>query len=274
MEDAVGFHITCGDCHVQGEADVPAIGGHAECARCHAAEVGLEGAPAMDDCTGCHDVGARVERHRRRLIVGDLHFDHRNHQVDRRGATIRCQACHADSAGAGGRDDHPAPRVATCVACHDDSARTPDGMRMRACETCHATLSQGIGQLAPRSHLPATERPLDHTLAFRRDHGEDAARDTRRCANCHTQMSGNARAACDECHQNMRPWDHNVMWRESDHGDYCLACHQQKPRSHLFGWRDEHGLRARINPRACFVCHDPDAGDLERTGCKQDGCHL
>jgi hypothetical protein len=290
MEAAVGFHVSCGDCHVQQQLEAPVVGGHAECARCHAAEVGLAGAPAMTDCTGCHDAAARIARHRRRLIDGDLHFDHRNHQADRRGQPIRCQSCHADSAGAAGRDDHPPPHVASCVACHDDSARAPATVTMRACQTCHSTLAQGIGRLAPRSHLPATEKPLDHTLAFRRDHGEDAVRDARRCANCHTQMSGNPRAACDECHQVMRPFDHNVMFRESDHGtsastdpercstchvvDYCVACHQQRPRSHLFGWLDEHGLRARINVRACFVCH-AEGGAMPggARGCSGDVCH-
>ncbi|MCB9562666.1 MAG: hypothetical protein H6709_02750 [Kofleriaceae bacterium] len=275
MEAAVGFHVACVDCHPDGDADAPRIGGHDECARCHAEEVRLAGAPSMQQCEGCHDADAREERHRRRLITGDLHFDHRNHRQDVRGQDVRCQTCHAQSPRATGRADHAAPAIAACVACHDDSDRTPATMRMRVCQTCHTTVEDAIGQLAPRSHLPATERPVDHTLAFRRDHGEDAARDARRCAGCHTQMSGNAHAACDECHQTMRPTDHNVMFRELDHGtsastdpercatchvvDYCVACHQQRPRSHLVGWDQEHGQRARLNPRACLVCHGPEA---------------
>jgi hypothetical protein len=286
IENAVGFHVACNDCHTQGDTDVPGIGGHAECARCHAAEVGLDKAPAMNDCKGCHDPKGRVERHRRRIITADLHFDHRNHQNDVKGASIRCANCHGETATASSRDDHPPPAVATCVACHDDSSRVPGTMRMRVCQTCHSTLSEGIGKLAPRSHLPATERPVDHTLAFRRDHGEDAARDTKRCANCHTQMSGSDKAACDECHQVMRPFDHNVMFRDSDHGtaastdpercatchvvDFCVACHQQRPRSHLFGWAEEHGLRARVNVRACLVCHEVDA-PASAGGC--NACH-
>jgi len=286
-ERAVGFHVGCPDCHTQGEADAPSSAGHAECARCHAAEVGLRRAPTMRDCTKCHDKTTRVERHRRRVITGDLHFDHRNHQQDVRGAAVRCATCHAGTATAATRDADPAPAVSTCVACHDDSARVPRGMQMRSCETCHATIAENIGSLAPRSHLPATERPIDHTLAFRRDHGEDARRDPQRCASCHTQMSGNARAACDECHQVMRPGDHNVMFRETDHGtaastdpercatchvvDYCISCHTQRPRSHLFDWATEHRYRARSNPRACYVCHDPDAAPP--IGCISSACH-
>jgi hypothetical protein len=290
VERAVGFHVSCGDCHTQppaGTADAPSSGGHAECARCHAAEVGLPRAPTMADCTGCHDVKTRVERHRRRVITGDLHFDHANHQKDVRGQAVRCVTCHQGTATASTRDEDPAPTVAACVACHDDSARVPAGMRMRSCETCHSGIAENIGKLAPRSHLPATERPIDHTLAFRRDHGEDARRDSRRCANCHTQMSGNANAACDECHQVMRPGDHNVLFRELDHGtaastdparcatchvvDYCIACHTQRPRSHLFDWSESHRYRARANVRACYVCHDPE--DSPPVGCIGGGCH-
>ena len=142
-----------------------------------------------------------------------------------------------------------------------------------------------IGALAPRSHLPGTERPIDHTLAFRRDHRSEA-QDATRCAGCHQMMSGSPRAACDECHQVMRPQDHTVLWREYDHGgeavvasdrcatchvvDYCTACHRRPPRSHAplgsFGTGD-HGDLARQNPRSCLTCHEP------ATDCVGAGCH-
>ncbi len=285
VEKAVGFHVGCNDCHAATGADAPAIGGHGECARCHAAEVGLDDAPAMDDCTGCHVEDAREERHRRRLIAGDLHFDHRVHERDAAGDAVRCQTCHTATTAAKSHDDHPPPNIVPCVTCHDDSRRVPSSMKMRQCQTCHATITASLGRLAPRDHLPATERPVDHTLAFRRDHAEDAGRDTARCAGCHTQMSGNSRSACDECHQVMRPFDHNVAFRQQDHGtaastdaqrcatchvvDYCVACHTQPPQSHVFGFRYDHGIRASLNPRACLVCHGPDAD----TTCAGSGCH-
>jgi hypothetical protein len=290
MEGAVGFHVACSDCHAQGDSDAPSVGGHAECARCHAPEVGLAHAPSMDDCTGCHDATGKEERHRRRTITGDLHFDHRDHVNDARGQSIRCTACHVGVENAAARDDLPAPAIASCVECHDDSRRVPTTMQMRACQTCHDQLSDTIGQLAPRSHLPGTERPVDHTLAFRTDHGEDARKDAQRCATCHTQMSGNTEAACDECHQTMRPADHNVLFRDLDHGtaastdpercatchvvDFCTQCHSQRPRSHDFDWMHEHAARARENVRACLVCHDdtPSTGGTT-TSCAESGCH-
>jgi hypothetical protein len=269
MEARVGFHVTCGDCHVR-DGELARID-HATCARCHAAEARVGDAPAMESCSGCHTKGLQ-QRARGRLIKGDLRFDHPRHRADRRGTAIRCEECHKRSAASTSFDDHAAPRIEACVTCHDDSNRVPTERRMRTCETCHTTLEQKLTTLAPRDHLPATERPLDHTLAFRRDHAEAAA-NSARCAACHTQMSGNAHDTCDECHQTMRPADHRITFRELDHGteaaanrdrcarchvvEFCTACHAQRPRSHgapgMF--TRDHGGLARINVRSCMTCH-------------------
>ena len=288
MERAVGFHIACQDCHPATQASAaPEPPGHDECGRCHAAEVRLGGGPAMGECTKCHVVGDATPRHRRRLIKGDLHFDHRNHLADIRNRRIPCRTCHEGAITATTRDDHAPVSVRDCVTCHDDSDRVPAPLRMRACEACHSTRSETVGALAPRDHLPRTERPLDHTIGFRRDHADAARRDAARCATCHTQLSGSRVDTCDECHQVTRPADHVVTWRELDHGgfaindsdrcatchtvDYCLDCHRIRPRSHLAGGRFatlEHGDLARINPRSCMTCHDP------QTKCRVGGaCH-
>lgn len=287
MERAVGFHVSCSDCHAArtARAELPR---HSACARCHADEAAPEGAPPMSRCVGCHKSRDRQPSRRRALIAGDLRFRHTDHHTDRRGELIRCVECHVDTAQDSETGAHPPPPIAACVKCHDDSDRVPPTKRMRVCETCHATRQQGLGSLAPRSHLPATERPIDHTLAFRRDHGEEAQRDAGRCARCHTVMSGASRDVCDECHRVMRPADHVVTWRELDHGpdaateadrcarchsaDYCVACHRQVPRSHFplseFGALGGHGIAARLNIRACITCHP------QQTFCSTGaGCH-
>ncbi|HEY4243125.1 MAG TPA: cytochrome c3 family protein [Kofleriaceae bacterium] len=270
MESRVGFHVACIDCHTRDGALVRPD--HATCARCHAEEAKLPKAPRMTDCAGCHTDGARPRSHAR-LISGDLHFDHQNHREDRRGKAIRCEECHDRSAAAPDHDHHAPPRIEACVRCHDDADRVPQTERIRVCETCHTGRVGTLASLAPRNHLPLTERPLDHTLAFRRDHAESAERDTARCATCHTQMSGNPRQACDECHQTMEPADHRITWRELDHGpeaaadrsrcarchvaEFCTACHSQRPRSHGFPgtFTKDHGPLARIDTRSCVVCH-------------------
>jgi hypothetical protein len=290
MEQRVGFHVACADCHTRGDGDRTRPD-HAVCARCHAAEVGLPGATRMASCGGCHQPRSRL-RTRARLIKDDLHFEHERHRTDRKNRPIKCEACHELSAQATGYDDHAPPRVQSCVGCHDDADRAPIAMKMRVCETCHRARTGRLTSLAPLSHLPTTERPLDHTIAFRRDHAEPAARNAARCATCHTQMSGNPKQSCDDCHQTMLPANHRITWRELDHGpeaaadrnkcatchvvEFCTACHAQRPRSHGFvgSFVREHGRLARLNVRACLTCHNVDAPVTSRTpACSDPGCH-
>lgn len=281
IERSVGFHVTCADCHVKdGKLARP---DHATCSRCHAAEASPPGLVTMSQCTGCHAPAARL-RTQAQLIRGDLRFDHPTHRVDRRGTPIRCEQCHdrmhAAVAGA------PPPAIASCVGCHDDTDRAPDAVRMRVCGTCHVGRVNTVTTLAPRSHLPATEKPLDHTIAFRTDHADAAAKNSVRCATCHTQMSGNAADTCDECHQSMRPADHRITFRELDHGpeaiahrtrcatchveSFCTSCHSQRPRSHGFPgtYRLDHAAAARENVIACLTCHVD-----EKSACTGNGCH-
>ncbi len=290
MESRVGFHVACTDCHTR-DATL-ARPDHATCARCHAAEVGLAGTPDMAACKTCH-VGGAIERTANRLITADLRpFDHDRHRSDRKNKPIRCEECHANTSRTTSTAEVGPPRVESCVACHDDSDRVPYDQRMRTCQTCHRERAATLTALAPRNHLPATERPLDHTIAFRRDHAEVAAVAAARCATCHTQMSGNPQQACDECHQTMLPQDHRITWRELDHGpdaaaarercatchavEYCTACHSQRPRSHgmVGSFGAEHGRLARINVRPCLTCHvESFAGDGAATVVACADCH-
>ena len=289
MENRVGFHVSCTDCHILVEGvEVPP--NHATCTRCHAAEVGLANAPRMEDCGGCHRGESRVRKRHPLIKNGLRRFDHDSHLRDAKGSAIKCEDCHKLTAKSTSYTDHVPPRVEACVGCHDDSNRVRYEMRMRICETCHEDKTASLTALAPRSHLPGTERPIDHTLAFRRDHAEAAARSTSRCATCHVQMSGNPKDACDECHQRMLPQDHRITFRELDHGpeavadrtrcatchvvEFCSACHAQRPRSHgLLGtFVDDHPRAARLNPRPCVTCHDrQDFCSPAGSGCHEAG---
>ncbi|MBP9084685.1 MAG: hypothetical protein KBG15_01150 [Kofleriaceae bacterium] len=280
MDQRVGFHLNCSDCHTF-EKGQSSAAGHAACARCHAADVRLTKVATMTDCTGCHRTLDQTQRSPAELIRGDLRFGHADHKRDRAGANIACGTCHLAAGTAGA---WPAPAIATCVVCHDDSARVSELHRVSQCQTCHLTKQSSLLALAPRNHLPASEQPTDHTLAFRTDHAV-AANDAARCARCHREVSGSpgVRTACAECHFVMRPRDHRLTWREFDHGadasaspdrcalchvpNYCTSCHQQRPRSHIGGFETMHGATARINVRACLTCHDPIQS------CQGSGCH-
>ncbi len=297
MEQRLGFHISCVDCHFldAGSQDEQELRrpDHKACARCHAAESAPDDTPSMDSCKGCHQDSQQRAVVDSRMIEGDLQFSHRRHRSDRRGELISCATCHLESVSASEEQvgQHATPKMRICVDCHDDPERVNTKHRMRRCQTCHITRSAGLGSIAPRSHLPATERPADHTQAFRRDHASDARAESQNCARCHTMLSGNKRDTCDECHQVMRPRDHVVTWREYDHGpeagglsercttchqvDFCVACHQKPPRSHfprMAFLAGGHGTQAVLNMRACMTCHQPDRGSGS-SSCNRSGCH-
>ncbi len=296
MEQLLGFHISCTDCHTpyRSTSDNHTFSkdskllrpSHKACARCHAAEAALPDHPTMERCQSCHQ--ANLQRNRdRQLVTGDLHFSHALHQSDRRGKRMGCATCHIATLQARGNEsDTHTPAMQACVSCHNDETRVAPDRRMSRCETCHYTRFAGVGALAPRSHMPATERPANHTQAFRRDHAKDARMSSAPCGRCHTMVSGNRRNTCDECHQVMRPQDHTVTWREYDHGtqattqpdrcatchqvDVCISCHQTSPRSHFpaLSFRNGgHGTLAVFNMRACVTCHEV------RRDCQGPGCH-
>jgi hypothetical protein len=288
METAVGFHVACSDCHQRSDDEPnPGLPGHAACMRCHAAEAAPQGAPRMEQCAACHIARDRAPPRTRTLIVGDLRFAHAAHASDRKGKLTRCVTCHTDVAKVTRINEHAVPPTGACVKCHDDDDRTPAEFRMRICETCHATRTESFGTLAPRSHLPASERPENHTIAFRSDHEQEARQNSAGCAKCHTMMSGSSRDTCDECHQMMSPRDHTVGWREFEHGPeaatdaercatchtggFCVACHARPPRSHFplveFSRGGGHAAAAALDTRACMACHDP------RRDCLTMGCH-
>ncbi len=292
MEAKLGFHLSCIDCHrapkknaVQDTLLRPT---HASCARCHAEEAAEFGTPTMSNCLSCHLASGETRNRQRSLIQGDLHFNHSSHQRDRKGDAIACSTCHSQSitASAEQSGSHATPAMTVCVGCHDNRGRVSKEKRMARCETCHLSKAAGLGAIAPRSHMPATERPSNHTRAFQRDHAQDAGRNGAACARCHTMLSGNRRNTCDECHQVMRPRDHVALWREYNHGpeaaalpqrcttchqvDFCVACHRSRPRSHfpLMEWRiGGHGMQASLGLRSCMTCHRADAD------CSGAGCH-
>ena len=286
MEEAVGFHVSCTDCHAYDKDGKLGPPSHATCSRCHAKEAVANDAPTMGACSSCHQSRKNPPARVRRLIVGDLRFDHAGHRSDRRGKAIQCVECHSDTRSVPATGKHSPPPTDTCVGCHDNAQRVPKTAAMKACETCHAGRSGSLGALPPRSHLPAEEIPANHTLAFREDHEREARRAPQSCAKCHTFMSSASRDTCDQCHQVMRPRSHSVGWREFEHGpaaaltqdscatchsaDMCVSCHSRPPRSHfpLQEFSRSHAVAATINVRACLTCHEP------RTGfCSQMGCH-
>ena len=270
MDSAVGFHVTCGDCHTRDGKQEPQVPLHAQCARCHEQQARAKAKLSMDNCGGCH-LTRNVELARgRKFITGDLRFNHATHVTDRAGASVACAACHADISNSASREDVAVPAMERCAQCHEDSQRSPDRVRMTQCGVCHSGITTGT---PPMNHGVTGAVPADHTLQFRKNHGAAAAKANSNCRFCHTQLSGAREDSCFQCHQVMKPRDHSMMWRD-DHGkaaqadndrcaschtpDTCVACHSVPPRSHVplgefkFGG---HAEAARFGITACMTCH-------------------
>ena len=276
MESEVGTHVTCTDCHARDAKQDPVLPGHAQCAQCHASKV----KPVMTACEACHPT-ASVDTHRGRLfITGDLKFSHGGHVVDRKGQPVACTQCHDHVVDAGSKAEMAVPAMERCAQCHEDSDRTPDRVRMANCAVCHAAPNLAA---APPNHMIGAKgaRPGDHTLEFRKHHADRAAAPQATCSRCH-QRQGQAPAevtgstpedSCFQCHQVMKPQDHNLMFRD-DHGreaqadssrcatchtpETCVACHSVPPRSHtpLAEFRlGGHAQQARFGLTACLTCH-------------------
>ena len=283
IEDANAPHTKCETCHERNDAKDPILPGHAQCAPCHEQIAGAKAKLPMSNCTGCHPK-QNVNLHRGRLLITkDLKFSHATHVTDGQGKSVPCVACHDRVADASTRTENKVPTMERCAQCHEDSTRTPDRVRIANCGVCHTVASVG-GDLAnaPANHRGGAkgQRPDDHTLDFRRHHGERAAAKDAQCSRCHQhqdqapgEVTGNTEDSCFQCHQVMRPRDHNLMFRE-DHGrsaqadatrcaqchtpETCVACHSVPPRSHtpLAEFRlGGHAQQARFGLTACLTCH-------------------
>ena len=280
VEHEAGHHVDCLGCHKGLEqdaagADRPKLPTHAACIECHEQSPAVKAKLPMDNCGGCHlkkDVD--FSKRGRIFITGDLVFHHKNHLDEK----IACAQCH-DAEHSGTRDDMAVPSMEKCAQCHESDARTVKA-RMGNCAVCHTTIQNGS---PPTNHMVSGSLPTDHTLEFRKHHGEQAANKDANCRFCHQELSGRREDSCFQCHQVMRPHDHNLMFRD-DHGreaeadssrcsqchapETCVACHSIPPRSHtpIADFRDGgHAQQARFSLTACLTCH------TFQTTCSQ--CH-
>jgi hypothetical protein len=273
MEKQTGSHVACADCHERNQATRdPQVPGHKNCARCHEQSAKVKAVLPMEKCAGCHP-SRGVELQRGRIfITGDLKFHHSTHEKDKAGAAVPCTTCHAGVDDSATREDMKVPPMVQCAQCHEDAGRSPDRVRMSNCTTCHSQIDAGT---PPLNHgvSAGTTRPADHTLEFRKHHGEQAAAKDSPCRFCHTEVQGAREDSCFQCHAVMRPHDHNLMFR-NDHGreaqtdgsrcaschapETCAACHSVPPRSHtpIADFRlGGHAEQARYGLTSCLTCH-------------------
>jgi Outer membrane cytochrome MtrC/MtrF-like, domains II/IV len=312
-----GAAVECKACHgfdVNGEkATFPA---HEECATCHNmpnVKPRLAADSKNEDCLACHTTKEQKNPNYRKIRrfavsaedtamarnvkmvegsaapppkVQDLKFSHAKHLTDSRNVGITCDTCHINIDQKKSIAELSLPSMWDCTICHE-SRRTRADYRISNCSVCHTQIASGR---KPRSHT-LTERPYDHTAAFRTRHADAARAPDAKCAFCHEFTSKppirsegifrteertlSTGGNCDDCHSVMQPKSHTIRWRGDLHGrmaslnrmncsichqpDYCIRCHNTRPRSHnpinAFV-NGGHRFQAQVNQRSCFVCHD------------------
>lgn len=317
VTQVVGARADCNLCHqIEASGEKATFPAHKECSTCHSipdVKPRLAADSKNEDCLGCHTSAeqSNPNYHKlRRFIVDpnhaqiarsdisttavtvgntmngrDLKFSHTKHLADDRNVGIRCETCHTSIDQKASISELSIPSMWDCTMCHE-SRRTRNDFRISNCSVCHTQIASGR---KPRNHT-LTERPFDHTAAFRTRHAEAARTPDAKCSFCHefvsvarpglevtvrTEEHPRPSGNCDECHSVMRPRSHTIRWRNDLHGrmaamdrlncavchqpDTCERCHNERPRSHnpinAFV-NGGHRFLAQMNQRSCFTCHE------------------
>jgi len=287
-EVAQDYTTACVLCHRPEDKGTMTEPSHNTCSKCH--NVSENKVTVKNHCEGCHgeteqfdrDLSAKVllAEHLKKSIRGNnLIFAHNNHlsALKQQGLNgdAPCETCHSNVRESQTLADIEPQKMGDCLECHqglrkvvNDTARSLD-----ECQTCH------VEQMT--AFVPAfgnvVDKPLSHTMFFRKNHQTAAAQDEKVCQSCHSSLAGGSGQNCDRCHSQMRPVDHTPHYREHAHGrasirqpercatchqaDRCIDCHSVRPRNHFprqSFLRGGHGRKARFSPRNCLTCHQPE----------------
>ncbi len=106
--------------------------GHSSCSSCHRDQA----APALTQCTECHQPNLTIERNQQRLAAAwstRRQFDHGAH--GRAVATSQCNDCHTTAPLAGEIAAYPTPPKAACARCHN--GQRAFSVTSTECRRCH-----------------------------------------------------------------------------------------------------------------------------------------
>ncbi|RJP76421.1 MAG: hypothetical protein C4524_10110 [Candidatus Zixiibacteriota bacterium] len=184
---------------------------------------------------------------------------------------------------------HVTEQNMSCQDCHEPNLQ----INREFCVNCHAaTEVDGLVEAFRENTAGLNRPPLppDHTIDFRRQHGQDASLQPEWCTRCHAQRF------CLDCHEgeNLQGRIHPLNFRFThpfsvlDQESECLTCHetrefcvdchrQQRVLTHPLGagWANvttggAHAGEAEANLESCLSCHDLG---LDDPTCIRPGCH-
>lgn len=191
------------------------------CSDCHMADdEGNYQAPTMDDCSACHE-------------------------IDLDNPSEECLLCHTVKGAENDYEvkeqkkpenfsdlifEHEVHTDFECSTCHGDipqDAGLENGPRMTLCLDCHKEMEGPQECAACHEEISAEKMPESHRQDWEKRHGQSSRLDTS-CVYCHNDRQ----AFCENCHRT------------------------QKPRDHIFGWKQSHGMEAGHDRRQCATCHE------------------
>lgn len=296
-----GQRQDCTYCHNPNKA-IATMPRHSECYSCHsgpkAAKPIFNG--QTQECLGCHseekiDRNIITPKEGRAVtpLVVSAHASYRDVNIVNHAAHLRepnnkpisCLECHASMLTKSSIDQFAQlPTMNDCSSCHANLKRAAAPNQMENCQLCHREVTTG---LLPFTTLfddnknivrSSSDRslPVDHTVAFRINHVDQARQVNNKCSSCHIGVEKTGQENCASCHNIMRPRSHITIprFKNIDHGrfaamsrsncvvchstEYCARCHTQLPRDHqplgIFAG-GSHRFQARANMRACLTCH-------------------
>lgn len=283
-----GGQLKCTSCHgVKPDDAYAAFPTHANCAPCHAPPA-AKAKPALDDCAGCHEQDGPGRA--RTFAKNDIRFTHGKHLFDARNEEIRCLTCHEGITTSTSSADRSLPGMATCAQCHEDSARTPDSVRIAKCGVCHTDDVEKVN--LPGNHTaglwPRDLSPPSAMLAAGPG-GQGVASDAPgllagllQAAPAVLLASPPALTPTERApNPNVKPEDHTLLFRRRHEAaaraqdakcgychsgisnsprDSCQDCHAvMRPKDHTLRFRNiAHGRDAARDPQRCATCHEVD----------------
>ena len=149
----------------------------------------------------------------------DIFYPHEIHKdiMEKKGDS--CMLCHSFL----GNKEHDSKRLKSLTTISNEPLKS-------ICHDCHVVKLEAPWRCDVCHSDPKSVWPDSHNFNYVENHSEDARHDEHACRECHIDVS-----FCTDCHFRRDPAQRRV---------------------HSLGYRNYHGIEARMDPAGCASCHD------------------
>jgi hypothetical protein len=150
----------------------------------------------------------------------DIYFPHKAHMDVMSQSADACMACHPFSSN----EITDLEQLESVQVIYNESLEA-------ICHACHMEARSAPMACAVCHTDSKAIRPPDHKGDYTRFHTQAARADEASCRQCHIDLN-----FCTDCHFRRNPSQYEM---------------------HPLGYRDRHGIEARMSPSDCAGCHNP-----------------